>query len=99
MEIETLIELPEHGATIYNWTAISRLIAPLAKLKADEQLAVISGALQDAPISLGSSARRFIEIARDRFGHAAFDAAAEQGKQFDQAKARTYAIDTIGSRM
>ncbi|MBT3369115.1 MAG: adenylate/guanylate cyclase domain-containing protein [Rhodospirillaceae bacterium] len=99
IEIETLIELPEHGATIYNWTAISRLIAPLAKLKADEQLAVISGALQDAPISLGSSARRFIEIARDRFGHAAFDAAAEQGKQFDQAKARTYAIDTIGSRM
>ncbi|MDP6832785.1 MAG: AAA family ATPase [Alphaproteobacteria bacterium] len=99
IEIDTLIALPEHGATVYNWTAISRLLAPLAKLKADEELAVIYGALQDAPVKLGGSVRRYVEVARDRMGHADFDAAVEHGKKFDQAEARAYAIDTIGTRM
>ncbi len=98
-EIDSLIKLPDHGATIHKWEAIRRLLDPLAKLEADEELAVISGALQDAPVSTRVSADRYIEAARDRLGHQAFDAAVERGRKYDLAEARAYAIETLGARV
>ncbi len=97
IQIKALLDLPDHGATIYNWTAISRLLAPLAKLKAYEEIAVISGALQNAPLNLGGSARGYIATARGRLGAEAFDEAAARGVAFDQAEARAYAIEVVGA--
>jgi hypothetical protein len=63
-EIEALMALPEHGATFYVWTCISRLLSLLFTLGADTQLAVIAGALQGSPLKLGKTAQKSSERGR-----------------------------------
>ncbi|MEL7097527.1 MAG: adenylate/guanylate cyclase domain-containing protein [Pseudomonadota bacterium] len=97
IQISALRDLPDSGATIYNWTALSRLLAPLAKLGGDAEIAVLSGALEAAPITLGTSARRYMDVARERLGDDAFETGAARGRSMGQSDARAFAIDHVGA--
>jgi hypothetical protein len=91
--VRTLIDLPNQGATFYTWLTIRSLLLPLAQLEADEDLAVLAGALKVSPLKLDRSARNAVNEARDRLGDATFELAAARGSQFDVAEARTYIIN------
>ena len=93
IHVESLIELPIHGATFYTWLTIRSLILPLAGLEAYEVLAVLAGALRRSPLKLDRSARNAVEKAREKLGDSAFELAAERGSRFDPAEARRYIID------
>jgi predicted ATPase/class 3 adenylate cyclase len=93
IHVQSLIELPSHGATFYTWLTIRSLIMPLAGLKAYEVLAVLAGALRRSPLKLDRSARNAVETARQKLGQPAFELAAERGSRFDPAEARRYIID------
>ena len=92
IHVESLIELPIHGATFYTWLTIRSLILPLAGLEAYEVLAVLAGALRRSPLKLDRSARNAVEKAREKLGDTAFELAAERGSHFDPAEARRYII-------
>lgn len=93
IHVRMLVELPNHGATFYNWSTIRSLLLPLAVLEADEDVAVLAGALNASPLKLDRSARSAVDQARDRLGDSAFALAAARGSRFDLAEARTYIID------
>jgi predicted ATPase/class 3 adenylate cyclase len=93
IHVRMLVELPNHGATFYNWSTIRSLLLPLALLEADEDVAVLAGALNASPLKLDRSARSAASKARDRLGDSAFELAAARGSRFDLAEARTYIID------
>ena len=93
IHVRMLIDLPNHGAAFYNWSTIRSLLSPLAELKADEELAVLAGALKGSPLKLDKSARNAVSKAKERLGDIAFDSAAARGSRFDLAEARTYIID------
>jgi hypothetical protein len=94
--VRTLIDLPNHGATFYTWLTIRSLLLPLVQLEADEDLAVLAGALMASPLKLDRSARNAVNTAKDRLGESAFGLAAARGSRFDVAEARTYIIDVWG---
>ena len=73
-------------------------MAPLVKLGGDEEIAVLSGALEGAPITLGTSARRYMDVARERLGPDAFEAGAATGRTMGQAQARAFAIEKVGAK-
>lgn len=93
IHVQSLIELPGHGATFYTWLTIRSLILPLAGLEAYDVLAVLAGALRRSPLKLDRAARNAVETARQKLGHCAFDLAAARGSRFDPAEARRYMID------
>ena len=93
IHIRSLIELPSHGATIYTWLTIRSLILPLAALGADEELAVLAGALLASPLKLGRSAQDAVAKAKARLGDNAFESAAACGSLFDPTEARRYIIE------
>jgi predicted ATPase/class 3 adenylate cyclase len=93
IHVQSLIDLPIHGATFYTWLTIRSLILPLAGLEAYEVLAVLAGALRRSPLKLDRSARNAVEKARAELGNTAFEIAAEGGSRFDPAEARRYIID------
>jgi predicted ATPase/class 3 adenylate cyclase len=92
IHVQSLIELPIHGATFYTWLTIRSLILPLAGLEAYEVLAVLAGALRRSPLKLDRAARNAVETAREKLGDAAFEVAAARGSHFDPADARRYII-------
>jgi hypothetical protein len=93
IHVRMLVDLPTHGATFYNWSTIRSLLLPLAQLEADQDIAVLTGALKASPLKLDRSARSAVEKAKDRLGERAFELAATRGSRFDLAEARTYIID------
>ena len=93
IHLRSLIELPSHGATFYTWLTIRSLILPLAELKADEELAVLAGALKKSPLKLDRTARNAVEQSKARMGDNAFAAAAARGSRFGPADARRYIIE------
>jgi hypothetical protein len=93
IHVQSLIELPIHGATFYTWLTIRSLILPLAGLEAYEVLAVLAGALRRSPLKLDRSARNAVKKTREKLGDAAFELAAERGSRFDPAEARRYIIE------
>jgi len=96
IHVRMLIDLPIHGATFYAWLTIRSLLSPLAQLEADEDLALLAGALRVSPLKLDRSARAAVGKAKDRLGDSAFELAAARGSRFDLAEARTYIIDVLG---
>jgi predicted ATPase/class 3 adenylate cyclase len=95
--VRTLIDLPNHGAAFYSWLTIRSALLPLAQLEADEDLAVLAGALKASPLKLDRTAREAVNKAWERLGDRAFELAAARGSRFDLAEARTYIIDVWGS--
>jgi predicted ATPase/class 3 adenylate cyclase len=93
IHVRMLTDLPNHGATFYNWSTIRSLLLPLAQLEADEDVAVLAGALKASPLKLDRSARSAVDKAKDRLGDSAFELAAARGSRLDLAEARTYIID------
>jgi predicted ATPase/class 3 adenylate cyclase len=93
IHVGTLIELPNQGAAFYTWLTIRSLLLPMAELGADENLAVLAGALEASPLKLDRAARNAVIKAKDRLGSSAFELAAARGARFDLAAARTYIID------
>jgi hypothetical protein len=96
IHMRTLIDLPKHGATFYNWLTIRSLLAPLSALEADEHLAILAGALHASPLKLDRSARNAVDKAKERLGDQAFELAAARGSRFELADLRTYIIDVWG---
>jgi hypothetical protein len=94
IRVHMLIDLPNHGATFYTWLTIRSLLLSLAQLEADQQLAVLAGALGASPLKLDRSSRDAVNKARERLGEHAFDLATARGYRFDVAEARTYIIDS-----
>jgi len=64
IQMRSLIDLPNHGATFYTWLIIRSLLAPLAELGEDELLAVLAGALKASPLKLDRSSRNIVNGAR-----------------------------------
>jgi len=93
IHVRSLIELPSHGATFYTWLTIRSIILPLAELEADEELAVLAGALNASPLKLDRTARNAVEKSQARLGNDAFESAATLGSRFDPAQARRYIIE------
>jgi hypothetical protein len=93
IHIRSLIELPSHGATFYTWLTIRSLIPPLAALGADEELAVLAGALGTSPLKLSRSAQEAVAKSKARFGDHAFESAAARGACFDLTEARRYILE------
>jgi predicted ATPase/class 3 adenylate cyclase len=96
--VQMLTEMPDDGAAyfFYAWSLVRSLILPLARLGADQCLAVLSGALEASPVKIRrSSERTAIEAARTRLGPELFDRLKATGVQFDQSEARNYCIDTV----
>jgi hypothetical protein len=93
IHVRYLIDLPNHGATLYTWLTIRSLLLPLLELKADQHLAVLAGALRASPLKLDRAARNAIENVKEKLGEAAFEQAAARGSRFDLAEARRYIID------
>jgi hypothetical protein len=93
IHVRMLIDLPNRGAAFYNWSTIRSLLSPLAELEADEELAVLAGALKPSPLKLDRSARSAVSKAKERLGEGAFELAATRGSRFDLAEARKYIID------
>ena len=93
IHVRMLIDLPNHGATFYTWMTIRSLLAPLAELDADENLAVLAGALRASPLKLDRSSRNVVDKAKERMGEQAFDPAFTRGSRFDVTEARTYIIN------
>jgi predicted ATPase/class 3 adenylate cyclase len=96
IHVRALIDLPKHGATFYNWSTIRSLLLPLAQLEADEDLAVLAGALRASPLRLDRSARNAVNTARDRMGESEFELAAARGSRFGLAESRTYIMGVWG---
>ncbi len=92
IHVRTLVDLPAHGATFYEWSTIRALMSPLAELAAFHHIAIISGALQASPIKLDRSARQAISKAREALGDDAFEQAAQRGAGFDLTATRSYII-------
>jgi predicted ATPase/class 3 adenylate cyclase len=93
IHVRMLIDLPNHGATFYNWSTIRSLLSPLAQLEADEDVAVLAGALTASPLKLDKAARNAVNRVQDRLGDNSFQLAAARGSRFDLAEARKYIID------
>jgi predicted ATPase/class 3 adenylate cyclase len=93
IHVRMLIELPNHGATFYNWSTIRSLLSPLAQLEADEAVAVLAGALTASPLKLDKSARNAVYRIKEKLGDNSFQLAAARGSRFDLAEARKYIID------
>jgi hypothetical protein len=93
IQVRSLIDLPNHGATFYTWLIIRSLIAPLAELGEDEHLAVLAGALKVSPLKLDRSSRNVVNGARERLGERAFELSLARGSRFDLMETRTYIID------
>jgi len=93
IHVRSLIELPSHGATLYTWLTIRSIILRLADLEADEEVAVLAGALNASPLKLDRSARNAVEKAKARLGNPAFESATTLGSRFDPAEARRYIIE------
>ena len=93
IHVRSLIELPSHGATLYTWLTIRSIILRLADLDADEEVAVLAGALNASPLKLDRSARNAVEKAKARLGNPAFESATTLGSRFDPAEARRYIIE------
>ncbi len=93
IHVRMLIDLPNHGATFYTWLTIRSLLVLLGELDADEDVAVLAGALRISPLKLDRSARNTVNKARDRLGDSAFELAAARGSRFDVAEARAYIIN------
>jgi predicted ATPase/class 3 adenylate cyclase len=96
IHMRTLIDLPKHGATFYNWLTIRSLLGPLSELEADEHLAILAGALHASPLKLDRSARNAVDKAKERLGDQAFELAAARGSRFELADLRTYIINVWG---
>lgn len=93
IHVRLLMDLPKHGATFYNWSTIRSLLSPLAQLEADQDVAVLAGALGGSPLKLDRSARNAVSQSKNRLGDNAFERAAARGSRFCVAAARTYIID------
>ena len=93
IHVQSLIELPSHGATFYTWLTIRSLILPLSELEADEVVAVLAGALKHSPLRLDRATRNAVEKAATKLGNRAFEDAAARGSRFDPAEARRYIIE------
>jgi predicted ATPase/class 3 adenylate cyclase len=93
IQVRSLIDLPNHGATFYTWLIIRSLLAPLADLGEDEHLAVLAGALKASPLKLDRSSRSVVNDSRERLGERAFELAMARGSRFDLMETRTYIID------
>ena len=92
-----LKELPNQGAAFYTWLTIRSVLVPLAQLEADEDLAVLAGALKVSPLKLDRSARNAVNKVKDRLGDSAFEQAAARGSRFDLADTRNYILNVWGS--
>jgi hypothetical protein len=97
IHVRRLIDLPTQGAIFYTWSTIRSLLSPLAQLEADEDVAVLSGALKASPLRLDRTARSAVNKAKDRLGSSAFEEAAVRGSRFDLEEARTFAIDILAA--
>jgi predicted ATPase/catalase/class 3 adenylate cyclase len=97
IHVSTLMDLPNHGATFYTWLTIRSLLAPLSELEADEELAILAGALHVSPLKLDRSARNAVNIAKERLGDVAFESATARGSKYDLARVRKYITDVWGS--
>ena len=93
IHVRMLIDLPNHGATFYNWSTIRSLLSPLAQLEAYEDVAVLAGALTASPLKLDKAARNAVYRVQDKLGDNSFQLAATRGLRFDLAEARKYIID------
>jgi predicted ATPase/class 3 adenylate cyclase len=93
IHVRMLIDLPHHGATFYNWSTIRSLLSPLARLEADEGVAVLAGALTASPLKPDKAARNAVHEVQDRLGDNSFHLATARGSRFDLAEARKYIID------
>jgi predicted ATPase/class 3 adenylate cyclase len=96
IHVRMLIELPNQGAAFYTWLTIRSVLVPLAQLEADEDLAVLAGALKVSPLKLDRSARNAVNIAKARLGDSAFEQAAARGSRFDLADTRNYILNIWG---
>jgi len=97
IHVRTLRDLPNHGAAFYSWLTVRSLLAPLSKLEADEELAILAGALHASPLKLDRSARNAVADSRARLGDGAFELAAARGSRFDLAQVRAHIIGVWGS--
>lgn len=93
IHLRMLVELPKHGATFYNWSTIRSVLSTLAELEADEDVAVLAGALASSPLKLDKSARNAVNKVKDRFGDHLFELAAARGSRFDLAEVRNYIMN------
>ena len=96
--VQMLTEMPDDGAAyfFYAWSLVRSLILPLARIGADECLAVLSGAIEAGPVKLRrSSERTAVEEARSRLGPEIFDRLMATGTRFDQVGVRNYCIETV----
>jgi hypothetical protein len=98
IHVQSLIELPSHGATFYTWLTIRSLVVPLSALEADDVVAVLAGALKRSPLRLDRTTRNAVEKARAKLGEGAFAEAAARGSRFDPAEARRYIIEVWRDR-
>ena len=96
--VQMLTEMPDDGAAyfFYAWSLVRSMVLPLARIGADECLAVLSGAIEAGPVKLRrSSERAAIEEARTRLGAGTFDRLQANGGRFNQSEARRYCLDTV----
>jgi predicted ATPase/class 3 adenylate cyclase len=97
IHVRTLMDLPNHGAAFYSWLTIRSLLVPLSLLEADEELAILAGALHASPLKLDRSARNAVTKSKARLGDIAFELAAARGSRFDLAQVRAHIIGVWGS--
>jgi predicted ATPase/class 3 adenylate cyclase len=97
IHVRTLTELPNHGAAFYSWLTIRSLLVSLSELEADEELAILAGALHASPLKLDRSARNAVTKSKARLGDIAFELAAARGSRFDLAQVRAHIISVWGS--
>ena len=93
IHLRTLKELPNHGATLYTWLTIRSLLLPLCELEADEDVAVLAGALHASPLKLNRAAKNAVDKSKERLGDIAFELSAARGSRFGVTRARSYIID------
>jgi len=95
--VHMLMDLPNHGATFYNWSTVRAMLAPLADLTAFEDLALLAGALRASPLQLNRAARSAVDQARHRLGDRAFALASDRGSRLNLAEVRGYIIKVWGA--
>jgi hypothetical protein len=95
--VHMLMDLPNHGATFYNWSTVRAMLAPLSELAAFDDLAVLAGALRASPLQLNRAARSAVDEARHRLGDRAFALASDRGSVLNLAELRAYIIKAWGS--
>ncbi len=95
MHIRLLGILPEHGETIHVWAEIRALIKPLSTLKSDQEVAILAGALENAPIKLPKSVAKAISNSKARLEKSDWDAAFARGNDLSLEEVRRHVMENI----